>query len=593
MDYQNFDLVVQVRDAASRTYSVLANGEADVAAMDTFSLQANWETLQALADRVGRQATLARSAAGAATAEQVMVIQSDTVPSDAGLSLETVADLPAVPGGVRSFAPQIEGWEGEEAAILLARDLGQQLHHAVFTEKVQTALRSARAALPPGVGLRFRLRLEGAPELHRLPWEYLHDGEGFLALQAGVPVVRHVEEVTPTEPLQVSGALRLLVVVSAPSDQAVLDVEGEVARLKAVLEESVAAGRLEVDVLEDGRWSTLEAALTPGEGRPAYHILHFIGHGTADAGGGGRLYFEGEDGTAVAQDAEGLTALLVNHPSLRLVVLNACQGATSDELDARSSIAARLVGRPAPAVVAMQYAITDRAALDFSRAFYGALAMGNPVDTALALARAAEFRRLADGESPRGVEWGTPVLYLRARDGRLFAPAARAARFGPRIGLAVALALLRLGTAGALATRTPYYQDGDRDGYGAGEPVKGWSAEDGWVARAGDCDDENRSINPDAVEQCDAVDHDCDGNPHNGVDVPRWFPDSDGDGHGDRGAEAVEACGQPKGFVASRDDCDDRDASTHPGAQEQCDDVDHDCQGGPTNGVTYSDWFRD
>jgi WD40 repeat protein len=67
-----------------------------------------------------------------------------------------------------------------------------------------------------------------------------------------------------------------------------------------------------------------------------------------------------------------------------------------------------------PAVVAMQFEITDAAALLFSQEFYALVAEGHPIDAALAHARLAVYN------SPNDIEWGTPVLYLRARDGRIF-----------------------------------------------------------------------------------------------------------------------------------------------------------------------------
>jgi hypothetical protein len=61
----------------------------------------------------------------------------------------------------------------------------------------------------------------------------------------------------------------------------------------------------------------------------------------------------------------------------------------------------------------MQYEITDKAAIEFSRAFYDAVADGLPVDAAVAEARTAIKMRST-------LEWGTPVLYMRSSDGRIF-----------------------------------------------------------------------------------------------------------------------------------------------------------------------------
>lgn len=58
-----------------------------------------------------------------------------------------------------------------------------------------------------------------------------------------------------------------------------------------------------------------------------------------------------------------------------------------------------------------------------------------------------------------------------------------------------------------------------------------------------------------------------------------WYIDADGDGNGDA-AVVEEACEAPAGFVVSGDDCDDQDATVHPGAEERCDDgTDADCDG--------------
>jgi hypothetical protein len=74
-----------------------------------------------------------------------------------------------------------------------------------------------------------------------------------------------------------------------------------------------------------------------------------------------------------------------------------------------------LVRNGIPAVLAMQYEITDQAAMALSRAFYDALADGLPVDTAV-----SEARKAINLEVENTLEWGTPVLYMRSPDGVLF-----------------------------------------------------------------------------------------------------------------------------------------------------------------------------
>ncbi len=113
--------------------------------------------------------------------------------------------------------------------------------------------------------------------------------------------------------------------------------------------------------------------------------------------------------------AERLSVMLQDHRSLRLVVLNSCEGARTDETDSYSGAAQSLIRQATiPAVIAMQYRIADKAAIDFSNHFYSGLASGLPIEAAVSHGRTAIF---AEGND---VEWGTPVLFMRADDGQLF-----------------------------------------------------------------------------------------------------------------------------------------------------------------------------
>jgi len=113
--------------------------------------------------------------------------------------------------------------------------------------------------------------------------------------------------------------------------------------------------------------------------------------------------------------ADDLSRLLGDHYTLRLVVLNACDTGRGSALDVFSSTAGALVRRGVPAVVAMQFAISDPAAIRFAQTFYQNVAKRLPVDTSVMRARRALRRAKKDT-----LEWGTPVLYLRAADGRVF-----------------------------------------------------------------------------------------------------------------------------------------------------------------------------
>ena len=119
------------------------------------------------------------------------------------------------------------------------------------------------------------------------------------------------------------------------------------------------------------------------------------------------------------------------------------------------------------------------------------------------------------------------------------------------------------------------YDDLDGDGYGAGEPIAACGpAESGQVIVNGDCDDSNPDVSPAAIEQCNDVDDDCDGDVDDGVGGATWYADEDGDGVG---GAMTTGCEAPDGALTTGGDCDDNNANIAPGVPELCDGVDQDC----------------
>ena len=114
--------------------------------------------------------------------------------------------------------------------------------------------------------------------------------------------------------------------------------------------------------------------------------------------------------------------------------------------------------------------------------------------------------------------------------------------------------------------------------------------EDGWTGAAGDCDDTDPTIYPEAAEVCDWIDQDCDGEIDDGLMVT-WYADADADTYGDA-ATTTEACAAPDGFVADATDCDDTQAGVHPGAEEVCDGVDQNCDEQIDEGLDAT-WYAD
>ena len=295
---------------------------------------------------------------------------------------------------------------------------GTKLYDTVFAGDIGTAFQvSLNEAQDAGKGLRVRLRLSAVPELASVPWEYLYSDSlgSFLSLLTDTPLVRFIDLPHPIETLSVTTPLTVLVVVSNPTDIAMLDVAQEQERLQQALAKPIDEGRIQVRFLDDARLTSFRDALSDND----VHILHFIGHGGFD-GKEGVVAFENEAGTSRMVTAATLAMLLQNFNALRLVVLNACEGA-------RNSRTGSLCRR-GPGAGEGSHTGSDRHAVRDNRRRGDRLLQrvlqgrrqGHPIDAACSRARLA---LLGEGND---VEWGTPVLYLRAPNGRVFDVAAGA-----------------------------------------------------------------------------------------------------------------------------------------------------------------------
>lgn len=141
-----------------------------------------------------------------------------------------------------------------------------------------------------------------------------------------------------------------------------------------------------------------------------------------------------------------------------------------------------------------------------------------------------------------------------------------------------------------------YYVDSDADNFGdADATTQACTLPSGHAEQSGDCDDTNGSIYPGAVEYCDEVDNNCDGDidETSATDALTWYQDGDGDGYGESSIN-TPSCEQPSGYVADDTDCDDGDGDVYPGAPEYCNETDNDCDGTADNDAVDADvWFID
>lgn len=302
-----------------------------------------------------------------------------------------------------------------EAAV----KFGRVLYRTLMVDSVRKAYVSARAAAHrAGHALSLQLDLRRAPDLGALPWEVLHDGERFLALSRSISICRRLAAVADAPPAGRARPLRILVTISSPRSLPWIDNAKERQQIEDALAPVMMLGNVSLEIAEDGSLDTLyrlyRAAAERGE---PYDVWHFIGHGDSDeqTGRSTLVLTRGPDNEPHYADGFELGPLFHDYPPPRLVVLNGCKTACEFHRVA-SGVAAAIAGAGVPAIIAMQFVISDVAARTFSQELYGALIDGAGLPDAVTDARKALFCQ----QIP---EWFTPVFF--GVDGSLHLPESR------------------------------------------------------------------------------------------------------------------------------------------------------------------------
>ena len=158
----------------------------------------------------------------------------------------------------------------------------------------------------------------------------------------------------------------------------------------------------------------------------------------------------------------------------------------------------------------------------------------------------------------------------------------------------------RQGQGGSNDCTDIWFLDADGDGVGGSASLFACTAPSAsYTQITGDCDDENPSISPNAVEDCGTpIDEDCSGtkNASNPLEQPpldctEYFADRDGDLFGDD-QDLVCNCEPGAVYTAlSGGDCYDQLTTVNPDQEEICGDgFDNDCDGS-ANGCGYTTDF--
>jgi hypothetical protein len=334
--------------------------------------------------------------------------------------------------------------------------IGRRLYQ-VLGQRIQQVIETAVAdAKRDRTWLHIRLRFPAdGPKYVRLtdyPWELLHNEYGFLAHQ-GVAFSRYIAYRSPRPNLPSVDCLNVLLISSGAGDErmglkSLPSVERDA--IACELQDAQKQGIIQLEILEPPTWKAFRRRLLQRQTEAVPHVLHFDGHaffgkrcneagcrkaykqGTTQCECGsplgepqGYLVFEQSDGTADYISAQELGELLGNlerreqpnsEQGIALVVLSGCRtGMSRLSESVFNGVAQNLIGRGIPAVVAMQYSISVRAASAFAEEFYYSLQQKDSLVSAL--------RQGQRAIGIEGNEWYRPVLYLRWEDnegGQLF-----------------------------------------------------------------------------------------------------------------------------------------------------------------------------
>jgi len=302
---------------------------------------------------------------------------------------------------------------------------GQQLYDTLFT--VTDNCDFLRELLAGPEPRRLTIATQD-PALLRLPWELMADEAGSLAQRLSMR--RQLEEPETTVPRPAQLPLRILYIVSRPTDADFIDPRLTAKALFDALDPL--GGSVRVDFCRPPTLARMEEMLREEQraGDP-YDLVHFDGHGTfLPQAQIGALCFENPDdgsGTSTTDlvAADRLGNLLASY-NIPLVVLEACRSATVGKTAVFRSVAPRLIQAGVDSVLSMGHAVHVEAARRLLDRFYRELVRGTTIGQAVAEARKALLsspgRWIESGPGGRTVElsdWFLPHLYQRAADDAL------------------------------------------------------------------------------------------------------------------------------------------------------------------------------
>ena len=333
------------------------------------------------------------------------------------------------------------------SVILDNQAYGRTLRAALFSEPIKRAYQKARGIAEATTHGQLRLRLQIDPDassLHALRWERLElptaGREVPLSVSGSTPFSRFISRESAISDPLTERPIRMVVAISSPSNLppgfTSIDARKELQSLQGSLREMQTPGKLHVTILpgasgitDEYRQQLIKEGFVVEDGATTLEVVqnqllncdlfHFLGHGVfVPDEASSALYLEKPDGSVkLAKDDEIIDGLGDGSKVPRLVFLAACESATrpADSLEACVGLGPKLVQAGVPAVVGMQGLVPMQLAQMLTSRFYQGLLEHGVIDQALNDARLPLFE-------DEHADWSIPVLFMRIRNGRLFAP---------------------------------------------------------------------------------------------------------------------------------------------------------------------------
>ena len=279
-------------------------------------------------------------------------------------------------------------------------EFGKKFFKLIFTGEVWAKYNQCLGRLSDGMKLRLAIAVL-SEHLVKIPWEYLHDGNGFL-LKSQHMIVRIIDELAerkaPFSPIR-----RLLVSIANPQSEIFSSFDAQTH--EKTITEKLDKTTIDYEILNPCTRSKLEDAIRGGN----YDAFYFAGHGDFTADKEGHLILEDDNKNIDPLDATDLAEWLSNPDNndsinrVRFAYLNSCSTAKNLSANPFAGVAQRLMrDGNVDAVVAMQTKVDQTSAFDMAADFFDEMHRGKSPEKALALARNSG----GDNHS-----WGVPVIY--------------------------------------------------------------------------------------------------------------------------------------------------------------------------------------